>query len=159
MRRSPPHGPRIRAGTRGRGGARRARNATRSSRPNGRSSSGKRRCGHGRSANGLTAALEGRRCLIYNRWYDVPRLHWELTRHHQAQGHADPTTAAAAWIDAYTFEDVMVPYSDWYGDWSDYWGNYSWQPLDGGHRALGDVRAVVERLREMAGLVPAASTP
>lgn len=43
-----------------------------------------------------------------------------------------------------------MPYSDWYGDWNDYFGNYQWQPLGGGHRALGDVRAVLDRLREMA---------
>jgi hypothetical protein len=95
----------------------------------------------------LTTALRGRRCLIYNRWYDVPRLHWELTQHYQAAGHPDPERAANAWCTSMTFEDVMVPYSDW----SDYWGNYTWQPLYGGdHRAVSDCRAVVERLREMA---------
>lgn len=99
----------------------------------------------------LTAALNGRRCLIYNRWYDVPRLHWELTQHYQAAGDPDPEAAANAWCAAMTFEDAMIPYSDWYGDWSDYWGNYAWQPLYGGdHRAASDCRAVVERLREMA---------
>ncbi|MFE7243986.1 hypothetical protein [Streptomyces sp. NPDC057580] len=49
-----------------------------------------------------------------------------------------------------TYEDVMIPYSNWVGDWSGYWGNYSWQPLNGGHRALGDCRAVLDRLRTMA---------
>ncbi|MFE1522185.1 hypothetical protein ACFW9I_36305 [[Kitasatospora] papulosa] len=33
------------------------------------------------------------------------------------------------------------------------WGNYSWQALGGGHRALGGVRAVFDRLREMASSV------
>lgn len=98
----------------------------------------------------LTRVLDGRRVLIYNKSYDVARLHWELTRHYCASGHEDPAASAAAWLKAMTYEDVMVPYSDWVGDWSDYWGNYSWQPLNGGHRALGDCRAVLDRLRSMS---------
>ncbi|MCX4885907.1 3'-5' exonuclease [Streptomyces sp. NBC_00847] len=99
----------------------------------------------------LAAALEGKRCLIYNRPYDVARLRHELTLHRRQAGHPDPEAAATAWIDGMRFEDAMIPYSDWYGDWSDYWGNYAWQPLYGGdHRAVSDCRAVVERLREMA---------
>ncbi|MFE6365904.1 hypothetical protein ACFVP3_38810 [Streptomyces sp. NPDC057806] len=58
---------------------------------------------------------------------------------------------AIAWIDALTIDDVMIPYSDWVGDWSDYWGNNRWQPLNGGHRALGDCRAVLDCLRVMGG--------
>lgn len=99
----------------------------------------------------LGTVLRGRRCLIYNRLYDVARLRHELTVHHRQAGHPDPEAAAAAWLDGMRFEDAMIPYSNWYGDWSDYWGNYSWQPLYGGdHRAVSDCRAVVERLREMA---------
>lgn len=103
-------------------------------------------------AEQLGAALAGKRVLIYNEPYDVERLRYELTVHYRQAGHADPEASAAAWIDSMRFEDAMIPYSDWVGDWSDYWGNYTWQPLYGGdHRALGDCRAVVERLREMTG--------
>jgi DNA polymerase III epsilon subunit-like protein len=99
----------------------------------------------------LTAALDGRRCLIYNSPYDTARLRHELTVHYRQAGHDDPEASATAWLDAVRFEDAMIPYSDWYGDWSDYWGNYAWQPLYGGdHRAVTDCRAVVERLRDMA---------
>jgi hypothetical protein len=52
-------------------------------------------------------------------------------------------------------DDVMVPYSDWVGDWDDYWGNNRWQPLGGDHRALGDCRAVLRRLAEMGAAVVA----
>ncbi len=45
----------------------------------------------------------------------------------------------------------MIPYSDWVGDWNDYWGNYTWQPLNGGHRARGDCFAVIGCFRAMAG--------
>ena len=99
----------------------------------------------------LTGVLDGKRCLIYNEPYDVARLRHELTVHYRQAGHAHPDASADAWIDGMRFEDTMIPYSDWYGDWSDYWGNYTWQPLYGGdHRALSDCRAVVERLKEMA---------
>lgn len=109
----------------------------------------------------LTEALDGRRCLIYNAPFDKGRLRHELTRHHQAAGHPDPRQAAADWINAHVFEDAMTRYSDWYGDWSEYHQDYTWQRLYGGdHRALSDCRAVLGRLREMvagrdAALLPA----
>jgi hypothetical protein len=56
---------------------------------------------------------------------------------------------AAAWLDAMQIEDVMIPYSDWVGDWSEYHGNNRWQPLDGGHRAGEDCLAVLDCLRAM----------
>ena len=99
----------------------------------------------------LTEALKGRRCLIYNKPYDVGRLHHELTLHHQTAGHPEPGKAATTWLGDMAFEDAMIPYSNWCGEWSDYWGNYAWQPLHGGHRALGDCRAVVGCLRKMCG--------
>jgi len=121
----------------------------------------------------LTVALDGRRCLIYNAAFDVARLRHELRLHYldrAAKTAADTAAAtgslagvpprdelvagalarAASWLDGMTWEDVMIPYSDWYGDWNEYFGNYAWQPLNGGHRALGDCRKVLKRLRQMA---------
>lgn len=99
----------------------------------------------------LTGALLNRRCLIYNRGYDVGRLRHELTLHYREAGHDDPAASAAAWLESMRFEDVMVPYSDWFGEESEYHGGYRWQPLYGGdHRAASDCRAVADRLREMA---------
>lgn len=99
----------------------------------------------------LTEALDGRRCLIYNAPFDKGRLRHELSRHHQAAGHPDPRQAAADWMDAHVFQDAMTRYSDWYGDWSEYRQDYTWQRLYGGdHRALSDCRAVLARLREMS---------
>lgn len=46
-------------------------------------------------------------------------LRWELTRHYRVAYHEDPVASAAAWLDGMTLEDAMVPYSDWYGDWSE----------------------------------------
>jgi DNA polymerase III epsilon subunit-like protein len=104
----------------------------------------------------LTGALINRRCLIYNRGFDVGRLRHELTLHYREAGHDDPAASAAAWLETMRFEDVIVPYSDWVGEWSDYHGSYRWQPLYGGdHRAASDCRAVVDRLRDMSAGVAA----
>ncbi len=99
----------------------------------------------------LAAVLHGRRCVICNQAFDVARLRHELTMHYRQTGHQNPEDAVDSWLGTVRFEDAMVPYSDWYGDWSEYWGNYAWQPLYGGdHRAVSDCRAVAERLWEMA---------
>ncbi|MCZ0984025.1 3'-5' exonuclease [Streptomyces diastatochromogenes] len=118
----------------------------------------------------LADLLKGKRVLIYNKWYDVGVLRHELTLHYldraarDAAGEAvsagasgglreQAVTAAsrqtAAWLEALDVEDVMIPYSDWVGDWSEYHGNNRWQPLQGGHRAAGDCRAVLVCLRAM----------
>lgn len=91
----------------------------------------------------LTDAVAGKRVLVYNLSYDDGRLHHEL-------GLAGADAAAWRGQGRTRWEDAMVPYSDWYGDWSEYWGNYSWQPLNGGHRALGDCLAVIDCLKAMA---------
>ena|GEM_PF-1550025 len=90
----------------------------------------------------LTAAVHGRRVLIYNEGYDVGRV-----RHELWLIDVGPDAWLAAELRA---EDVMIPYSDWVGEWSDYWGNNRWQPLNGGHRALGDCLAVIDCLKAMA---------
>ncbi|MFC9233621.1 3'-5' exonuclease [Streptomyces decoyicus] len=97
----------------------------------------------------LTAALDGRRVLVYNAPFDRGRLRYELMEHYRAAGHEDPAESAAAWLAQMRIEDAMGPYSDWVGDYDEYWGAYRWQALNGGHRALKDCRAVVERLQEM----------
>ena len=96
----------------------------------------------------LDRAIDGQRVLIYNKPFDVERLKHELTLHFGDAIDADD--AVRAWFTGAHWEDPMVPYSDWVGEWSDWHGNNRWQPLNGGHRALGDCLAVIERLREMA---------
>ncbi|MEU7230025.1 3'-5' exonuclease [Streptomyces chrestomyceticus] len=124
----------------------------------------------------LTSLLDGKRCLIYNRWYDVGVLRHELTLHYldraareaaetvrlekvqpgtvagdlRERAMAAARLQAEAWLDAMTFEDVMIPYSDWVGEYSEYHGNNRWQPLNGGHRAAEDCHAVLGCLRAMA---------
>jgi hypothetical protein len=98
----------------------------------------------------LTATLDYKRVVIYNAPYDMGRLRYEL-RLHYAGRRANPCEEADAWLSVMNFEDALIPYSDWVGDWNDYFGNYTWQPLNGGHRALGDCRAVIGCLRAVAG--------
>lgn len=46
---------------------------------------------------------------------------------------------------------AMNAYSEYVGEWNDYHGNFRWQRLPGGdHTALGDCRAVLELIRDMA---------
>jgi hypothetical protein len=119
----------------------------------------------------LADLLKGKRVLIYNKWYDVGVLRHELKLHYLDRAAQDAagevvnasvkpgglreqavtaaTRQAAAWLEALDVEDVMIPYSDWVGDWSEYHGNNRWQPLQGGHRAAGDCRAVLLCLRAM----------
>lgn len=92
----------------------------------------------------LCEAIKGKRVLIYNLSYDLARIEHEFTRLGQAGSWIAVRKTWARW------EDAMEPYSAWYGDWSDYWGNYRWQRLNGGHRALGDCLAVIDCLKAMA---------
>lgn len=107
----------------------------------------------------LENALRGKRVLVYNREYDVARLAYES----RLSGPQNPqmrvldcafsVDPALRWMAGAEWEDAMVPYSDWVGDWSEWHGNYRWQRLDGGHRALGDCLAVIDCLKAMAASV------
>lgn len=100
-------------------------------------------------AGQLAAVLAGRRVIIYNKTYDVGILAFELRRLFADAGDGREALVAA-WMAQAGFEDAMEPYSDWVGEWNDYHGNYRWQRLNGGHRALGDCLAVIECLHAMA---------
>ncbi|MFJ2110783.1 exonuclease domain-containing protein [Streptomyces sp. NPDC087850] len=109
----------------------------------------------------ITAALRGRRVIIYQQQFDTGVLAYELERYHQthaptlpgadAHSGAGRHPAAVEWMDAQQWElCAMLAYAVHVGEWSDYWDGWSWHKLHGGHRALGDCRAVVERIKEMA---------
>ena len=75
--------------------------------------------------------------LIYNAAFDTARL----AQTYRLHGVEVPT---------YKSDCIMEWYAQWCGQWSDYHGNYKWQPLGGGHDALGDCRAALACLQEMA---------
>ncbi|MGW1769047.1 exonuclease domain-containing protein [Streptomyces sp. NPDC002073] len=108
----------------------------------------------------IAAALADRRIIVYNQAYDYGVLRYELDRHHREQAPALPGAkpspgewhpTAVEWLKAQQWDRcAMLAYAIHVGEWSDYWEGWSWQRLNGGHRALGDCRAVVDRIREMA---------
>jgi exonuclease len=107
----------------------------------------------------LTEALRGRRVIIYNRSYDMGVLAYELDRHHHAHTPTldgtsppdGPHPAADAWMDAQEWDRcAMLAYAVHVGEWSAYWQNWQWPPLDGEHRALSDCHKVAARIRIMA---------
>lgn len=111
----------------------------------------------------LTAALIGRRVVIYNASFDRGIVRAELERHYRA---VEPETSPLEWVDHPSAswwmswlmrrtECAMEQCAAWVGDWSDYWGNYRWMPLGGGHRAQRDCTAVVDVLTRMAGTAEA----
>lgn len=64
-------------------------------------------------------------------------------------------------IDATTWIDAMEPFSEIYGEWNEYYGNYKWQKLvtaaryyninaDYAHSALGDCEVTLEVIKKMA---------
>lgn len=59
-------------------------------------------------------------------------------------------TAARAWTKTMRWECLMEVYAVVAGEWSDYFRSYKWQPLGGGHRAMGDCRAALDLLLRMA---------
>ncbi len=76
--------------------------------------------------------------LIYNAAFDTARLSQTFKLH----GFEVPE---------YKADCVMEQYAAFCGQWSDYHGNYKWQPLGGGdHSALSDCRATLATLHEMA---------
>lgn len=86
----------------------------------------------------LKQLLTGKTVLVYNQDFDIPML----KRLIQSEG-----------LDEIQFKSdcVMLEYARWCGDWSDYWRSYRWQPLHGGdHSALGDCKATLKVIQEMA---------
>lgn len=92
----------------------------------------------------LQALLTGRRVAGYNVNFDWGILHNELRRAHDLQANE------YGWLADVLWRDVMVPYSNWCGDWSDYHGEYRLQPLNGGHTALSDCQETLRLLKLMA---------
>lgn len=84
-------------------------------------------------------ALHGKYLVVYNLDFDLDLIEAECRRWY---------------CPAFALEDshcAMLWYAKVCGDWSNYWRSYRWHPLPGGdHSALGDARATLEVLREMA---------
>jgi DNA polymerase-3 subunit epsilon len=87
----------------------------------------------------IVEALEGKRVLIYNSSFDIKILAY-CRQLHGLKGLKLSNRS----------ECIMTWHAQWAGDWSDYYEGYRWHPLDGGHRALDDCLAALDRIKRMA---------
>jgi hypothetical protein len=86
----------------------------------------------------ILEAIGDKTLLIYNASFDMGIL-WGDCKRYDLKTIKNETECMMHW------------YAQFYGDWSNYWGNYKWQSLWGGdHSAIGDCRATLSLLRMMA---------
>lgn len=89
----------------------------------------------------ILRVLTRARVVIYNANFDTGRLWYDCQR-------CDLPQLEKLFK---SVECAMLEYAAWYGEYSRFHGSFRWQRLNGGHRALGDCLATLERIREMAG--------
>ncbi len=88
----------------------------------------------------LEKTVNGRTILAYNAAFDRGILE------NTARNHGAPLLKPEGW------ECVMLKYAEYYGEWNEYYESFRWQKLKGGdHSALGDCRATLDILKQMAG--------
>lgn len=85
----------------------------------------------------LTEIVAGRKVIIYNAEFDTAMIDGDCARH----------GIKPVEMDAYC---AMLIYAQYIGDYSSYWRDYRWHPLNGGHTALADCLACLDVIRRMA---------
>lgn len=86
----------------------------------------------------IVDAIAGKLVVIYNSSFDLGKLQ-HCARIHNLELPKFQASCAMNW------------YAQYYGDWHDYWENYTWKKLPGGsHRALGDAIATFKLIKRMA---------
>lgn len=103
----------------------------------------------------LERVLTGRRMITYNAKFDADVIRGELRRHWYADyvpTYVELRGRELRWAGGIVTraECAMTLYAEWHGEWHPYHRSYTWQPLNGGHRAAGDCQAVLQRMRTMA---------
>ena len=86
----------------------------------------------------LVQVIAGKRIIIYNAQFDEGMIQNNCNQH-------------GIQCDVSGTECAMLMYAQWYGDYSDYWGDYRWQRLNGGHTALSDCLECLKAIKDMAG--------
>ncbi|MDJ0732051.1 MAG: 3'-5' exonuclease [Crocosphaera sp.] len=74
---------------------------------------------------------------IYNADFDISILNYCYQKHNLQRLEFD-------------YDCIMFLYARYYGEYSDYHGNFKWQPLNGGHRAIDDCLATLKLIKKMA---------
>lgn len=85
----------------------------------------------------LREIVEGKKVLIYNWQFDV-----SILSHCCCLDELEPLS--------FEGDCLMERWSIFCGQYSKYWRDYTWQPLNGGHRAIADCQAALECMRIMA---------
>ncbi|PSB00506.1 3'-5' exonuclease [Merismopedia glauca] len=86
----------------------------------------------------IAKAIAGKTLVIYNSNFDIYKLKYAASLH-ELELPEFKTHCAMNW------------YAQYYGQWHDYWGNYTWKKLPGGsHRAKGDALACYNLVKQMA---------
>lgn len=102
----------------------------------------------------LLKVIGTRDVVIFNADYDL-RLIKQSLRAHGIQL-AFPTSdrrRCRIFTNGGSIHCAMLFYSQFVGQWNNYHGNYKWQKLPGGdHSALGDCKATLKIIEEMAAL-------
>jgi DNA polymerase III subunit epsilon len=87
----------------------------------------------------IIESLKDKKVIIYNADFDISILNYCCKLHElKLLGLRKRSDCLMEW------------YAQFYGDWSDYYKSYKWQPLGGNHSAIGDCLAALEVLKEMA---------
>lgn len=118
----------------------------------------------------IRSALRDKGWVIYNSAYDVPRLRYECERYYLPEilpmrgYYPEGDRSGHRYFNTLEYERIdcaMLMYSEFHGDWNDYWGNYSWQKLStaasrfgikvtNAHNALADAKVTYELLQKLA---------
>lgn len=90
--------------------------------------------------------------IIYNAEFDIKLIRQSLKpRGYQIAFPTSDRRGCRIFINGGSIHCAMDYYSQYVGDWNDYYGNYRWQKLPGGdHSALGDCKATLAIIKEMA---------
>lgn len=102
----------------------------------------------------LRGYLEGQIVVVYNAPYDARILIQSFRPHYPER--------LWHWSTNINYADIMEPYTNYWGEWSDYHGCYKWQRLtaacaqqgveiEDAHSAIGDCRMTLALIRKLAG--------
>jgi DNA polymerase-3 subunit epsilon len=87
----------------------------------------------------IVEVLKDKRILIYNAEFDIKILNYCCYLHGLPILNLKQRS-----------ECLMEWTAQWRGDWSNYYKDYRYVPLNGNHRALGDCRATLKLIKKMA---------
>ena len=110
----------------------------------------------------LSKLLTNKFIVVYNADYDRRILGQSSAIKNKLN--ATSEREARAWMSKFVFVDVMGPYAEYWGDWSEYHQSYTWQkltyacqqqgvPVTNEHSAIGDCKLTLALIRKIGGFV------